>query len=1060
MDKPQLPKMLKKLHLYLLLFFSLIGLGSHAQTFPISITTQITQPSPIYLTKYADATTINSPIKIQLVLNDLTISNRQVRLKIYFQGNGISFSTNDFVVGAKPLYLEGGFPLQLTNVDLAPYFEYQNLLGLNQNQYAQPLPEGIYNIYVEVYDFATGKKLSKKTGSTTIIFQNDPPFLNLPLNNASIMQQNIQNIVFSWTPRSINVSNVEYEFSLVEIWDNYTPVQNAFAYSPPLYTTTTKMTTLQYGMGEPQLIPGKKYAWRIKAKAILGAEEIGVFKNNGNTEIFAFTYEVFCTSPLAITTSGVSQDQAKITWSGNIDNFDYQVNYHEKNAGSEWYKAVTPRENITLTNLKPNTTYEYTVGSSCDVGKYIQSSIFEFTTITKDEIAFAGCGIQPDPKDLANQTPLPELFPNDVISAGDFPIVVLHATGSNGTFSGDGYVTLPFLEKFRKLIDAAEAIAPKDSSGDSKWNLSENTRIKITFDNIGLNTDFKLISGEIVAGYDAANWDKMLDADKLFDELANRYDPLIESIFGPQPKSGEETVAEIPDEEEEDNDNFVNSENTTITYPPVVIVDVEEIQAAMPNASDKIITDKANNTQQNSNTTPSNGKVTENGYFLEYKGQKYYDGARIKIPYRRSMFETFEMKTVPGDAKVSYTIHQPGQQSMWRGYDSSSSKSSLPIEDISLSNNLRIHDLQAEATSIEGNPKVRVEIEKIVTKFTQNSLTATDLSNKLRIATAGKTLYYLNKPGKSEAKNTEIKATLTQTDIKKIPKENMQWKINDIFDAEKNEVASFKVQIPDANTNSSFKNIAGYPTLTTKEVKVKWIDEEKQTKSFTSKISGVLKVVDLLNVVSDKVSKVAPCKASIFKDWDNKSFVWKNDIFNEQDKKSRHILKTDRFEFQLKVSDIGKLECGEKIGASAFGYDFILGEIYFKLAMGADVSIRKDDIYYYENSQLKEKRNSTQGGLSVKGEVGIKGTIGKEQKDDNGMKWSITYAGNASITGGGKFEYPYKGDDNTIAIIAYINPLMYTFKAGVKLGPLDKEIEYSNILWNTKIEGVYPISLK
>ncbi|TDO72748.1 fibronectin type III domain protein [Flavobacterium chryseum] len=512
MDKPQLPKMLKKLHLLVFLVCSLIGLSGYAQTFPVTISTQITQPSPIYLSNYADATTINSPIKIQLVLNDLTISNRQVRLKFYFQGNSISFSTNDFVVGARPLYLEGGFPLQLTNVDLAPYFEFQNILGLNPNQYAQPLPEGIYNFSVEVYDFATNKKLSKKTNVTTIIFQNEPPFLNLPLNNASIMQSNIQNIIFSWTPRSINVSNVEYEFSLVEIWDNYTPVQNAFAYSPPLYTTTTRNTTFQYGMSQPQLIPGKKYAWRIKAKAILGAEEIGVFKNNGYSEIFSFNYEVSCTSPLSITTTGVSEDQAKVSWSGNIDNFDYQVNYREKNANSEWYKVVTPRESITISNLKPNATYEYTVGASCDVGKYTHSTIHEFTTLAKDEIAFAGCGIKPDPKDLANKTPLPQLFPNDVVTAGDFPIVVLKATGSNGNFTGEGYVTLPFLEKFRKLIDAADAL------GGDKINLGQFSRIRITFNNIGVNTDFKLISGEIVASYDP-DWKNIADGDKILTDV-------------------------------------------------------------------------------------------------------------------------------------------------------------------------------------------------------------------------------------------------------------------------------------------------------------------------------------------------------------------------------------------------------------------------------------------------------------------------------------------------------------------------------------------------------------
>jgi|GEM_PF-3345854 len=505
--------MLKKLQfqLFLTLGFWLSAMVSGiAQTFPVTISTQITQPSPIYLNNYADATTINSPIKVQIALNDLTISNRQIRLKCYFQGQSISLMTNDFVVGARDLFLEGGVPLQLTNVDLAPYFEYQNLRGVNPNQYAQALPEGIYTFSVEVYDFATNKKLSKKTSVTTIIFQNDPPFLNLPLNNSSIMQQNIQNIIFSWTPRQINVSNVEYEFSLVEIWDKYTPVQNAFAYSPPLYTTTTRSTTLQYGVSEPQLLPGKKYAWRVKAKALLGAEEVGVFKNNGYSEIFSFTYETYCTAPLAITTTDISQDQAKITWSGDIDNFDYQVNYREKNADSDWYKIVTPREFATISNLKPNATYEYTVGASCEVGKYTHSTIQEFTTMAKDEIAFVGCGIKPDPADLANKNPLPELFANDVVKAGDFPIVVLHSSGSNGKFSGDGYVTLPFLEKFRTLIDAANAAGGPD--------IGKYSRIRITFDNIGVNTDFKLISGEIIASYDPT-WSNMADGDKILTDI-------------------------------------------------------------------------------------------------------------------------------------------------------------------------------------------------------------------------------------------------------------------------------------------------------------------------------------------------------------------------------------------------------------------------------------------------------------------------------------------------------------------------------------------------------------
>lgn len=604
MDKSQLPKMIKKLHLYLLLLCSLIGLGSYAQTFPIRITTQITQPSPIYLSNYADANTINSPIKIQLVLNDLTISNRQVRLKIYFQGNGIAFNTNDFVVGAKPLYLEGGFPLQLTNVDLAAYFEYQNLLGLTPNQYAQPLPEGVYNIYVEVYDFATGRKLSNKTGSTTIIFQNEPPFLNLPLNNASIMQQNIQNIVFGWTPRSINVSNVEYEFSLVEIWDKYTPVQNAFAYSPPLYTTTTRNTTLQYGINEPQLIPGKKYAWRIKAKALLGAEEIGVFKNNGYSEIFSFTYEVLCTAPLAINTEGISENQAKVTWSGSIDNFDYQVKYREKNSGSEWYDLVTPRETVTISNLKPNTTYEYTVGASCDVGKYTHSTVKEFKTLVKDEIAFQGCGIKPDPNDLTNQNPLPELFPNDVISAGDFPIVVISAKGSNGIFSGEGYVTLPFLEKFRKLIDAADAL------GGEKVNIGQFSRIKVDFDYIGVNTDFKLISGEIIASYAEENWDQIIDVDKAAEAIASLLDK--EAAIR-EKEANEPEVTQAPEEPESAGQSPVVTSPTTPTSPPNEINPPVSPAPTKPADEKPVVSNNTNTSPNPTNnaTTPTTTKPEE-----------------------------------------------------------------------------------------------------------------------------------------------------------------------------------------------------------------------------------------------------------------------------------------------------------------------------------------------------------------------------------------------------------------------------------------------------------------
>ncbi len=842
-------KMLKKQTYFFIFLLLLAGITGFAQTLPVTISTQMNQPSPIHWRHYADAATSNSPIKIQIVLNDLTIARRQVRLKCYWQGNGISFMNNDFVVGAQPLFLEGGVPELLNNTQLAPYFEFRNLIGLTPNQYAQPIPEGIYTFSVEVYDVATGQKLSRKSNVITTIFQNDPPLLNLPLNKASIMQQNIQNIIFSWSPRTKNVSNVEYQFDLIEIQDKYTPIQNAFAYSQPIYTTTTRATTLLYGLDAPQLIPTKNYAWRIKAKAIVGAEEIGVFKNNGYSEIFSFSYDVYCTAPLQVTTDGVSQDQAKITWSGALDNFDYQVNYREKNADSQWYPLETPRENATLANLKPNTTYEYTVGASCEKGKYVHSSIQEFTTLAQDEIAFTGCGIKPDPKDLANQNPLENLLPNDVVTAGDFPIVVIKASGSNGRFTGEGYVTLPFLEKFRALIDAADAL------GGDKINIGQFSRIRITFDNIGVNTDFKLISGEIIASYDP-EWGSMIDGDKLVDDikdLVDEYDPIMESIFGPKP-----TKEETDTTEEEGNTNPTISappSEAPIEYIPITDVKVDEPEPTPPPIKN---TNPVNNENVEHSTAPSKGEVTENGYYLEYQGQKYYNNGKINIPFNRNLLahNRFKMGKLENNVNVKYELtyqsekgilaHKVGDNSYMNIIESKTEA------DFDFSYTSALNYKLKSTAEIDKSPSVSNEINLIVKPFNLKNLKAIDLDKKNRFANAGQILYYVN-TRKKESKDTKIEAVLSQTDPDKIPKDIIKWKINDIDDEHLDGKTTFTIPLSDKSNvkTSTYTNTTGYPTLMSENVTVKWMDFYKIEAEVVP--AGTKKA---LNILSDYVNRI------------------------------------------------------------------------------------------------------------------------------------------------------------------------------------------------------------
>ena len=73
--------------------------------------------------------------------------------------------------------------------------------------------------------------------------------------------------------------------------------------------------------------------------------------------------------------------------------------------------------------------------------------------------------------DLSNKTPIESLKVGDTIMAGDFPIVLLEVTGSGGTFSGKGSVEIPWISRL--------------------------LRFAVEFEGIGVNTDKRLISGQI-----------------------------------------------------------------------------------------------------------------------------------------------------------------------------------------------------------------------------------------------------------------------------------------------------------------------------------------------------------------------------------------------------------------------------------------------------------------------------------------------------------------------------------------------------------------------------------
>ncbi len=469
--------MMKKYHILIVLL--LVMYTASAQRFPVRIIPTVNPPAPVNFYNYADGTTLNSPLRVQLLLGDLAISNRQIRLKVAFEGNGIRFESTDNVIGAAPLFIDGGTPLLLTNADLAPYFELQNLQGISPRRYGQVIPEGNYQFCFEVFDVARGVQLGERTCASTFIFNNDPPFLNLPVDGANIEPKPVDNIVFQWTPRHINVSNVEYEFSLVEIWDNSVDPQTAFLTSPPIYQVTTRATSLVYGPAQPLLLNNKRYAWQVQAKALRGAEEIGLFRNDGKSEIFWFSKTETCGTPKNISGEPKGLSKMNVFWDEDPNVFsEYTIAYREKDRpNARWFTKRTNAGWATVWDLKPNTTYEYKVKGKCtfQYGAYSNTQELQ-TAAAEDETANYNCGIVPDEVAITNRQGHPNLLIGDRITAGDFVITLTDITSeANGVISGSGFVRVPYFEF---------------------------ARFGVVFNNILVNTDYQLAEGEIVTLYD------------------------------------------------------------------------------------------------------------------------------------------------------------------------------------------------------------------------------------------------------------------------------------------------------------------------------------------------------------------------------------------------------------------------------------------------------------------------------------------------------------------------------------------------------------------------------
>ena len=480
------------------LIFNLLSFLGFAQIYPVQVNPVFNTP---YSSKISDyATSLDEKMRLLINPTDININNRQIRLKMFIQGNGINAQSTDFIEGALPIFINGGELLSLTNVDLAAYFQLQNLNGLSAVDYANPLPEGIYSICFEVHDYATNLLLSQKSCASIYLLLNDPPLLNIPVKNEQIAASNFPNILFTWTPRQINATNVSYQFELKELIDPTIDPQFGFEMAPVFYQEELFASAFLYDSGKPNLVQGRRYAWRVKAISTSGLSVNNIFKNNGYSEVFWFKYDADCTPPTYLLAETQSSSRVKLTWQGTAQHTKYHVQYKKKNvADAEWFSVYTVNMQALITDLEPSVTYEFRVGASCEaIGSinqsYVYSGVNDFilpANATPNASAY-NCGINPTIS-ITNQTPLPSLLPSETFTAGDFPVKVLEVSKSGNTYTGKGYVTVPY------LLD---------------------TKIAVTFNNIGINTNYQLILGTVETTY-RPDWVNVSDLDTILDGNQN-----------------------------------------------------------------------------------------------------------------------------------------------------------------------------------------------------------------------------------------------------------------------------------------------------------------------------------------------------------------------------------------------------------------------------------------------------------------------------------------------------------------------------------------------------------
>jgi hypothetical protein len=420
-----------------------------AQNYPVNASINITPPYSVFLADYV-APGANK-LTVNLLLTQQNRPSFPVKLRLTIKGDGVTIRTNPEVT-QQPIVLQGGVMTSIGGNQLAPYLEANSLLfeGYSKAQYQKTgkLPEGVYQITVEALELNRSLVISNSGTTIGWFILNDPPRINSPQNEELVAATDPQRVYFQWLPLHRNSPNsaftTEYELTIVEIYPAGRNPNDAILSSSPVAQIKTTNSSLLYDQTYPALIPGREYAVRIKAKDMGGLD---LFKNDGYSEVMKFTFGEACNMPVNIRAESETPLRGKIQWEGQHNHSEFTVKYREaNNPQANWFEEKTFSTSISMTDLKPGTKYEYTVQPACGTIKGKESTVYQFTTLEQIPTEYEiNCGNGNQPVTVDNTTQLQSGYVGMTIKVGLFDMRVTKIEGSNGTFSGEGAIFVPYL---------------------------------------------------------------------------------------------------------------------------------------------------------------------------------------------------------------------------------------------------------------------------------------------------------------------------------------------------------------------------------------------------------------------------------------------------------------------------------------------------------------------------------------------------------------------------------------------------------------------------------------